>query len=204
MRLAILHDGHSPDVQAGLAEWEELAGSVSDVSLALAYRPEFFGDPLNAWTQEVLRGGSMWSVGERELMGAFAAYQHRCPFCAGAHSAVAALSMGGERVAAALEGGNAELSNRERPALDLIQKLVQGPAAIDAADGERLRAAGVDEAGIEDVVNTCAVFVVMARLANAFEFEGDPDEHRREAEALAITGYAEWRSGGDPEPDPDR
>jgi hypothetical protein len=37
----------------------------------------------------------------------------------------------------------------------------------------------------------------MARLAPAFGFEGSPEGHRREAEALSITGYSEWRAGED-------
>jgi uncharacterized peroxidase-related enzyme len=200
MRLRILDEGHSPEVKEGLAEWERLAGSASDVTLALAYRPAFFGDPINAWIQGVLRGDSHWSVGARELMGAFTANEHRCPFCAGAHGAAAALSMGEERVRAVLEGDDASMDADERAALDFIRKLVHEPAHVGPSDVERLRAAGVDAAGTEDVVNTCAAFVVMARLANAFGFEGAPDEHRREAEALEATGYAEWHSGVDPAP----
>lgn len=38
----------------------------------------------------------------------------------------------------------------------------------------------------------------MARLAEAFGFEGTPDEHSREAEALEVTGYAfeSWAAEG--------
>jgi uncharacterized peroxidase-related enzyme len=194
MRLSILEDGHSGEIREALADWERLAGSASDVTRALAYRPEFFGDPVNAWIQGVLRGESTWDVGARELMAAFTADQHRCPYCAGAHGAAAALSIGAERVKDALEGGGTGLEAAEHAALDLIRALVHEPGRVGAA-AARLRAAGVDIAAIEDVVNICAAFAVMARLANAFRFEGSPDEHRREAEALELTGYAEWRDG---------
>lgn len=203
MRLRVLHDGHAPEERAGLREWEQLAGSVSDVSLALAYRPELFGNPISAWIEDVVRGESPWTVGERELFGAFTAHEHRCPFCTGAHSASAALALGDEPVEAALaDPETAPLDEAGREALKLIRQLVQDPAAVEPSDFEPLRAAGVDQAGLEDVVNDCAIFVIMARLAEAFGFEGTPDEYRREAEALEVTGYAfESWAGSDSDPE---
>jgi uncharacterized peroxidase-related enzyme len=196
MRLRMLHDGHARREREGLREWEQLAGEASDVTLALAYRPEFFGDPLNAWIQQVLRGESEWSVPERELIGAFAAHEHRCPFCAGAHGAVAALELGADRVRAALDDPEGSpMAGRVRAAFELVRLLVRDPAGLSAERIDRLRAEGVGEEGVEDAVNACAIFVLMARLALAFGFEGSPEGHRQEAEALSITGYSEWRAG---------
>lgn len=194
MRLSILDEGHADGEREGIREWERMAGSASDVTLALAYRPDFFGDPLNAWIQGVLREESEWRVEERELIGSFTAHEHRCPFCAGAHGAAAALGLGSERVALALEQPDSpELTPRLRAALALVRELVREGGANAGERVVALEAAGVSKAGIEDVVNDCALFVVMARLALVFGFEGSDDEHRREAEALAVTGYAEWR-----------
>jgi uncharacterized peroxidase-related enzyme len=194
MRLRVLHDGHAPAEREGLKEWERLAGPPSDVSLALAYRPDFFGDPLNAWVDVVLRGDSEWSSGERELMGSFTAHEHRCPFCTGAHAAVAAISLGGERVDAALEDiDSAPISDGSRATLEFIRKLVREPARIGEDDADRVRAAGVSQEALEDAVQACSIFVVMARFANAVGFEGTPEQLAREAEGLTVTGYAEWR-----------
>lgn len=194
MRLRILEEGHDVAEMEGIREWERMAGSASDVTLALAYRPDFFGDPLNAWIQRVLREESEWSVEERELIGAFTAHEHRCPFCAGAHGAAAALGLGRDRVRLALEQPDSpELNAKLRAALALVRDLVRDGGANAGERVAALEESGVSRAGIEDVVNDCAVFVVMARLALLFGFEGSDDEHRREAEALAVTGYAEWR-----------
>jgi hypothetical protein len=46
----------------------------------LEYRPAFFGTPFNAIIQEVMRGPSEWSVGERELFAAFVSERNRCKF----------------------------------------------------------------------------------------------------------------------------
>jgi uncharacterized peroxidase-related enzyme len=197
MRLRILHDGHAPEERRGLEEWERLAGPPSDVSLALAYRPDFFGDPLNAWIDSVVRGDSEWSSGDRELMGSFTAHEHRCPFCAGAHAAIAAISLGGDRVEAVLEDvGSAPIDDGLRTTLEFIRKLVHEPAAVGPADADRVRAAGVSQEALEDAVQVCAIFVVMARFANAAGFEGTPEEFAREAKGLEVTGYAEWRGEG--------
>ena len=51
-----------------------------DVLRALFYRPTFFGRPFSAALEEVMRGPSEWSVGERELFAAFVSAQNQCPF----------------------------------------------------------------------------------------------------------------------------
>jgi hypothetical protein len=51
-----------------------------DVVRTIRYRPELFGRPFSAAMQQVMRGPSEWSVGERELFAAFVSCQNQCPF----------------------------------------------------------------------------------------------------------------------------
>jgi len=51
-----------------------------DVVRTLLYRESFFGKPHSKLTQQVMRGPSDWSVGERELFAAFVSRLNRCPF----------------------------------------------------------------------------------------------------------------------------
>ncbi len=53
---------------------------VPDVVKTLLYRPEFFGRPMCAWTQAVMRGPSPWSVAERELFAAMTSRWNQCVF----------------------------------------------------------------------------------------------------------------------------
>ena len=80
MRLARVETGHRPEERAELARLVEENGFVSDILRVLKYRPELFGAPLSELLQEVMRGPSAWSVGERELFAAFVSAQNQCPF----------------------------------------------------------------------------------------------------------------------------
>lgn len=51
-----------------------------DVVRTLRYRPEMFGAPMGALFQEVLRGPSEWSIGERELFAAWVSKKNECEF----------------------------------------------------------------------------------------------------------------------------
>lgn len=53
---------------------------VSDIRRILSYRPELFGQPFSACLQEVLRGPSDWSIGERELFAAFTSRKNQCTY----------------------------------------------------------------------------------------------------------------------------
>ena len=77
MRLALQHE---PEMAAEIARLQESDGYVSDISLALRYRPELFGRPFAQLLQEVMKGPSEWTEAERELFAAFVSAQNQCPF----------------------------------------------------------------------------------------------------------------------------
>ncbi|HEX6135861.1 MAG TPA: hypothetical protein VFZ24_17945 [Longimicrobiales bacterium] len=81
MRLRNVEGGHRLGQKLKLAMIAILTRRrVVDIIRTLAYRPEFFGTPMSAWTQQVMRGPSRWSVGERELFAAFASRLNQCVF----------------------------------------------------------------------------------------------------------------------------
>jgi hypothetical protein len=68
------------DLGVQVAALEARDGYVSDISRALRYRPELFGEPFQQLLQDVMKGPSPWSEGERELYAAFVSAQRQCPF----------------------------------------------------------------------------------------------------------------------------
>jgi hypothetical protein len=81
MRLAILDSGHTLGKKAMMVMIRMvLRQPAPDVIKTLLYRPDFLGDPLSVLCQEVMRGPSAWSVGDRELMAAYVSRSNECEF----------------------------------------------------------------------------------------------------------------------------
>ena len=80
MRLRALETGHAAPEGEQIATLRDRDGYVSDISLALRYRPELFGRPFSELLQAVMKGPSEWTEGERELFAAFVSAQNQCPF----------------------------------------------------------------------------------------------------------------------------
>ena len=81
MRLAVLDHGHTLGKKAVLAMIRMVTRHpVQDVIKLMLYRPEYFGAPFGQVAQEVMRGPSEWSVGDRELMAAYVSKINECEF----------------------------------------------------------------------------------------------------------------------------
>ena len=82
MRLHKVHySGHGlRDKLRFMAMRVVMGAPVPGVIRTLMYRRPFFGGPQTALTQQVMRGPSEWSVGERELFAAFVSRVNQCPF----------------------------------------------------------------------------------------------------------------------------
>ena len=81
MRLAVVDNGHRPEEAAVLAMIRERSGREPlGVVKTLLYRPELFGSPFSEALDDVMRGESEWSPGERELFAGFTSLLNQCPF----------------------------------------------------------------------------------------------------------------------------
>jgi hypothetical protein len=81
MRLAKVSNGHTWANRFKLMLFRVLMWrKPPDVVKTLLYRKSFFGGPFNALSQDVMRGPSDWSVGERELFAAFVSRLNQCVF----------------------------------------------------------------------------------------------------------------------------
>ena len=81
MRLQAVARGRGIGAKAKFAMIRLVSGAPTlDVVKTLSFRPAFFGTPFNKLSQEVMRGPSEWTVGERELFAAFVSERNRCEF----------------------------------------------------------------------------------------------------------------------------
>ena len=76
----------------------------------------------------------------------------------------------------------APIDKKLRSTLGFLQKLTLSPAEISTADVDQVRTAGVSDQAIEDAIYVCFIFSVLARLADAFDFD--------------LTTARRWRVGG--------
>jgi hypothetical protein len=80
VRLEKVHSGHKFGDRFFLAFMRVVAGHAPGVVRTLRYRKEYFGGPWSDLTQQVMRGPSEWSVGEREIFAAFVSHLNQCVF----------------------------------------------------------------------------------------------------------------------------
>jgi len=80
VRLKKVHTGHRLREKAILSVMRVMTGHAPGVVRTLFYRREFFGRPFSELTQQVMRGPSPWSVGERETFAAFVSRLNQCVF----------------------------------------------------------------------------------------------------------------------------
>ncbi len=84
----------------------------------------------------------------------------------------------------------APVDGRVRAALGLIETMTLAPERLALDDLAPLRAAGVSEPAIEDVMQVCALFSIYTRLADAFGFEiPSAQAFSRSADMLLSRGY---------------
>lgn len=165
---------------------------VPDAARVVFYHKHFFGAPMGAWTQAAMRGPSSWSIGERELMAAMVAKWNSCPFCVGAHGAVAAKTMPRSLIDEALADFRAApLSDALKATLQFLQALTLHPADVSAEDARTVLRAGVSRDGLRDAIAVASLFNIITRYANALDFAlPTPAEFDRAAGMLLKRGYA--------------
>ena len=80
MRLQKVHTGHRLPEKAMLGVMRLIMGHAPGVVRTLLYRKGYFGRPFSELTQQVMRGPSPWTVGEREIFAAFVSRLNQCVF----------------------------------------------------------------------------------------------------------------------------
>lgn len=80
MRLRKVHHGHRLPEKLKLLAMRVMAGHAPGVVRTLLYRRDYFGGSFSKLTQQVMRGPSPWTVGERELFAAFVSRLNQCVF----------------------------------------------------------------------------------------------------------------------------
>lgn len=193
MRLREVERGDTIRHRLLIAFISRVAGfRLPDAARVAFYDRGFAGPALGAWTHRAMRGPSGWAVAERELMAAVVASWNTCPFCVGAHGAVAVRGLDRAVVDATLDDyRSAPIPERLRAALAFLEKQTREPDALGPDDVRNALASGVTLEELEDAAAVGAVFNIIARYANALDFEiPSPAEFESAAAMLLRRGYS--------------
>ena len=139
-----------------------------------ASNPEVF-EPFTAACEQMMRGPSALTPGERELLGAFVSALNACPYCHDVHNeAVKAYGIQGELAKQLKEDINcAGLDEKLRPLFALARKSTEAAYKVTDADFEAAYAAGWEDDAIRDAVVVACLFNFMNRLVSTLGIEAD-------------------------------
>ena len=117
---------------------------------------------------EILRGESELTIGERELIAAVTSATNTCDFCFDAHRTAARIfDVNVDLVDAIVtDFESAPVEGRLRPLLAYIIKLTHSPSRMSDADAEAVYAAGWSEDALFDAIVVCGLFNLMNRIVD--------------------------------------
>jgi uncharacterized peroxidase-related enzyme len=171
--------GLPADLAERYADVQERSGFLPNVFAALAWRPDearaFFA--MNDALMDKDTPGL--STGDRELIVVATSAANGCAYCVVAHGAIARIRTRDPLLAdlVAVDWRKAPLDDRMRTVLDVAVRLALDPAAVTAADLDRLREHGLTVDDVWDVGAITALFALSNRLAHFAAIPPNPEFH---------------------------
>ena len=153
---------------------------------------------LNALAQELLRGPSSLSPGEREMIATVTSFENECCFCMNCHEAAARHLLISEEHPAAqrlsevkADTDDAPVSEKMKALLDIARRVQKGGKSVTPELVARAREAGADDKAIHDTVLIAAAFCMYNRYVDglATPASSNPADYDKSGERLARQGY---------------
>ncbi len=156
------------------------------------------GRHLGGLAQELLRGPSSLTPGERETIAAYVSSRNECNFCMQSHGA-AARHLLGEKAPSVDEVisdmQHADISPKLKALLAIAGKVQQSGRLVTPEDIERARKEGAGDQEIHDTVLIAAAFCMYNRYVDGLGTWSpkDPAEYVEMGNVLAVEGYTRER-----------
>ena len=167
---------------------EELPGILG----LLAFKPETAAT-MSAFTQQLLRGPSSLTPGEREIIAAVVSRRNECRFCAMSHTAAAEQVTGVPELVNAVirDPASAPVSEKMRTLLAVASKVQSSGLDVTADDIAAARAAGASDEDLHDTVLVAAAFCMFNRYVDGLAANTPTDSVTYEmiGRELADNGY---------------
>ena len=162
-------------------------GKVYDV---FSMRPATF-QPFTQTCEQIMRGPSPLSPGQRELIGTFVSRLNSCPYCHDVHNeAVKAYGMNEALTQQLMDDpDSAEIDADFKVLLTLVRKVTEGAYRVSESDYERMYAAGWGDDAIHDAIIVTCLFNFMNRLVSSFGIEANDAYLALAGERIKNDGY---------------
>ncbi|MFE4639294.1 carboxymuconolactone decarboxylase family protein [Streptomyces sp. NPDC056773] len=152
------------------------------------------GRRMSELAEQLLRGESPLSAGERELIAAYVSHLNQTRYCTGSHTAAAAHVLGGDYElveAVKRDPASAPVSERLRSLLAIAGKVRGDAREVGEEDIAAARAAGADDEAIHDTVLIAAAFCMFNRYVDGLAAitPEDPAVYDEIGAVLATKGY---------------
>jgi len=149
---------------------------------------------LRGLAQQLLRGESTLTPGERELIAAYVSSENNCFFCENSHSAAARHLLGDAADAVEqvkLGPDSARISEKMKALLHIAGKVQQDARTVADEDVARARAEGATDQEIHDTVLITAAFCMYNRYVDGLGTwaPDDPALYDQHGAELAAQGY---------------
>jgi uncharacterized peroxidase-related enzyme len=145
-----------------------------------------FRDGFLTFSEATMRGDSVFSIGEKEMIAAYTSALNSCDYCYGGHAAIAKQHGVEESLFDALidDIDMAPVDDKLKPVLRYVRKLTLDPYKMVQADADAVFDAGWDEAALADAIWICARFNMMNRLTLGHGLNADPAAFEARAKAM--------------------
>jgi uncharacterized peroxidase-related enzyme len=153
------------------------------------------GAKLGAFVQQILRGPSGLTAGEREVIAAFVSSRNNTYFCAHTHAAAARhlLEDGADAIGQTVDSIDAApVSDKMRALLAIAEKVTRSGLDVTQADVDAARVVGATDEDIHDTVLVAAAFCLFNRYVDGLAAITPRDDAVYDGigQMLAAQGYA--------------
>ena len=159
--------------------------------LDMFHRWPEFARSWHGYVQQVMRGPSALSEGERELIAAYVSRLNGSEYCEASHTRVAAHFGFNAELAAEIDRDidASSLADKQKPLFHFAKKLTENPANVEQADVDEVFSAGWDETALFHAIHVCAAFNAINRLVDGLDIEADEQMAELGAKVLYEKGY---------------
>ena len=156
-----------------------------------ASRPAIY-EPFTEACEQIMRGPSPLSRGDRELIGAFVSALNGCPYCHDVHTeAVQAYGIDAELARRLTEDiDTAAVEDRMKPLFALVRKTTEAAYRVTQADFEWAYEQGWNDDAIHDAIVVACLFNFMNRLVSTLGIEADEAYLAGAGPRIRDEGYA--------------